>query len=116
MNNTAKQPIIEQPKTSSAKQRKINKQFFTPGEKVLFLVFVLTVCFMCAKLISAQAAIYETNKQIQDVNVKIQEQQKVNRDLDMQISEESTYEKIWERAKAMGLDLSDQNIKVVEPK
>lgn len=116
MNNTAEQPIIEQPKTSSVKQRKMNKHFFTPGEKVLFFVFFLMICFMCAKLISTQAAIYETNKQVQDMNAKIQEQEKVNRDLDMQISEESTYEKIWERTQAMGLDLSDKNIKVVEPK
>ncbi|MCP3761904.1 cell division protein FtsL [Domibacillus sp. A3M-37] len=116
MNNTAKQPVVNQPKTAPVKQRKVSRQFFTPGEKVLFLVVVLTVCFMCAKLISTQAAIYETNKQIQDMDVKIQEQEKVNHDLEVQISEESTYEKIWERAKAMGLDLSDQNIKVVEPK
>ncbi|WP_050181534.1 cell division protein FtsL [Domibacillus robiginosus] len=115
MNNTARKHVVEQPKKASVKQRKINRSFFTPGEKVLFLVFVLTVCFMSAKLISTQAAIYETNKQIQDVEAKIQEQQKVNHDLDVQISEESTYEKIWERAKAMGLDLS-KNIKVVEPK
>ncbi len=116
MNNTAKKPLIEQPKTATIKQRRVVKQFFTPGEKVLFLVFVLMVCFISAKLIATQAAIYETNKQIQDMEVKIQEQEKVNRDLEAQISEESTYEKIWERAKAMGLDLSDQNIKVVEPK
>ncbi|MEM1503226.1 cell division protein FtsL [Domibacillus sp. 8LH] len=115
MNNTARKPIVEQPKKASVKQRKISRSFFTPGEKVLFLVFVLTVCFMSAKLISTQAAIYETNKQIQDIEVKIQEQEKVNHDLEVQISEESTYEKIWERAKAMGLDLS-KNIKVVEPK
>jgi len=115
MNNTARKPVVDQPRKAVVKQRKISRSFFTPGEKVLFLVFVLSVCFMCAKLISTQAAIYETNKQIQDVEVKIQEQKKVNHDLDVQISEESTYEKIWARAKAMGLDLS-QNIKVVEPK
>ncbi|OMP68516.1 cell division protein FtsL [Domibacillus epiphyticus] len=116
MNETAKKLAVEEPKTQFNAQRKITKQFFTPGEKVLFLVFVLTVCFMSAKLISTQAAIYETNKQIQDMEAKIQEQEKINHDLEIQISEESTYEKIWERAKAMGLDLSDQNIKVVEPK
>ncbi|OLN22869.1 cell division protein FtsL [Domibacillus antri] len=116
MNTTAKKPIMEEPKAGSIKQRKVIKQFFTPGEKVLFLVFMLTICFMCAKLISTQAAIYETNKQLQDTDAKIQEQEKINHDLEVQISEESTYEKIRERAKAMGLDLSDQNIKVVEPK
>lgn len=116
MNSTAKKPLIQEPKKAVIKQQKVSKQFFTPGEKVMFLVFVLMVCFMSAKLISTQAAIYETNKQIQDTEKKIYEQQKVNRDLEAQISEESTYEKIWERAKAMGLDLSEKNIKVVEPK
>lgn len=116
MNNTAKKPLIEEPKTASVKKRKVVKQFFTPGEKVLFLVFVLLVCCMSAKLISTQAAIYETNKKIQDMETKIQDQEKVNHDLEAQISEESTYEKIGERAKKMGLDLSEQNIKVVESK
>lgn len=117
--NTAEKQKRQETVTATAAQvtsRKAAKPFFTPGEKVLFLIFIVTVCFMCAKLISTQAAIYETNKQIQDVESKIQEQEKVNHDLQMQVSEESTYEKIWERAKAMGLDLSDQNIKVVEPK
>ena len=98
MNNTAKQPIVEQPKKASIKQKKVSRSFFTPGEKILFLVFVLTVCFMCAKLISTQAAIYETNKEIQIVERQIQDQERVNKDLDIQISEESTYEKIQERA------------------
>lgn len=111
--NTAKQHAAKQPRKKTVPRPKRKPRLFTAGEKAMFLLFIAAVCFLCAQLISTQAAIYETNKDLQDMNRQIQEQTKVNNDLDMQISEESTYEKIWERVKAMGLDLS-QNIKVVE--
>lgn len=117
MSNLAKtQPLMpEAERLSPPKKQKLKKRWFTPGEKVLFLVFSLMICFMGAKIISTEAAIYETNKQIQDVEAQIKDQEKVNHDLKVQVSEESTYEKIWKRAKELGLNLSEQNVKVVQP-
>ena len=43
-----------------------------------------------------------------------QEQQKVNSDLEVQVSELSTYERIWEKAKQLGLTLNEDNVKGVE--
>ncbi|HZG72974.1 MAG TPA: cell division protein FtsL [Chondromyces sp.] len=110
-------PLERQPaplkKTEANKQK---RQWFTPGEKLLFVVFAVVVCFMGAKIISTEAAVYETNKQIQDVENKLASQKKINHDLQLRISEESTYEKIWKRAKELGLNLNEQNIKVVQPK
>lgn len=118
MDNLAKKQSVKYSSDSvvhrSVKQEK--KRWFTPGEKIIFLAFALLICFMGAKVVSTQAALYEINKDIQDVELKVKEQQKVNRDLEVQVSEESTYEKIWKRAKELGLDLSEQNIKVVQPK
>ncbi|MGM7635937.1 cell division protein FtsL [Bacillus sp. Hm123] len=117
MNNLAKKQVVH-----SSKQATINrgeqrqKRFlFTPGEKILFLLFALTICFMGAQIISTQTAVYEVNTEIQQIENKVKEQQRVNNDLKVQVSEESTYEKIWKRAKELGLNLSEQNVKVVQP-
>ncbi|KAB7707966.1 cell division protein FtsL [Bacillus aerolatus] len=118
MTNLAKkQPFIHETKpVPKQKEQQIKKRLFTPGEKVLFLLFALMICFTGAKVVSTQAALYEINKDIQDVETQIKEQKKTNHDLKVQVSEESTYEKIWKRAKELGLDLSEQNVKVVQPK
>ena len=59
-------------------------------------------------------SIYQVNKEIQDTKVTIQEQEKSNSDLTIQVSELSQYERIREKAQKLGLTLNDQNIKVVQ--
>ncbi|WP_066289415.1 cell division protein FtsL [Bacillus sp. FJAT-29937] len=95
--------------------KKVKKRnpWLSPGEKVLGLVFSGIVCFGAVHIVSNQAAIYEINKEIQDTKVVIQEQKRVNGDLEMQVSELSTYERIWEKAKELGLKLNENNVKVV---
>lgn len=117
MDNLAKKQLFTQEAQPAPQQKKqpVKKRLFTPGEKVLFLLFALMICFLGAKVVSTQAALYEINKEIQDVDGQIKEQKKTNHDLETQVSEESTYEKIWKRAKELGLDLSEQNVKGVQP-
>ncbi len=93
---------------------KVKNPWLSPGEKILGLVFTGIVCFGAVHIVSNQAAIYEINKEIQDTKVSIQEQTKVNGDLGMQISELSTYERIWEKAKELGLKLNENNVKAVQ--
>jgi cell division protein FtsL len=99
------------------KQHKVEKKYIfwlTPGEKVLGLAFAGMVCFGAVHMISNQSEIYHVNKQIQEVQSSIKEQQKVNSDLTIQVSELSTYERILEKAKRMGLVLNENNVKVVQ--
>ena len=72
------------------------------------------VCFGSVHIISNQASIYEVNKEIQDTKVTIQEQEKSNSDLTIQVNELSQYERIRDKAQELGLTLNDQNIKVVQ--
>jgi cell division protein FtsL len=95
---------------------KTKKYWLTPGEKVIGLVFTGLVCFGAVNLISNQAEIYQVNKDIQDVQTTIKEQEKVNSDLEVQVSELSTYERILEKAKKMGLVVDENNVKVVHEK
>jgi cell division protein FtsL len=90
------------------------KRWLTPGEKVMIVVFALFFTMLSVKIISNETAIYQTNKEIQKIEAKVKHQQKENSDIKMQISEDSTYEKIWEKAKQQGLNLNQQNIKVVQ--
>ncbi|MCD4838429.1 cell division protein FtsL [Neobacillus sedimentimangrovi] len=96
------------------KQIKIKKSWLTPGEKIIGIAFAGLVCFGSVHLISNQAKIYEMNKQIQKIEATVKEQQKVNGDLKVQVSELSTYERIYQKAKELGLVIHENNVKVVQ--
>jgi cell division protein FtsL len=96
------------------REEKKSSLWLTPGEKVLGLAFAGMVCFGAIHIISNQSHIYQVNKQIQQVQSSIKEQQKVNSDLNVQVSELSTYERILAKAKKMGLVLNENNVKVVQ--
>ncbi|MDE3838421.1 cell division protein FtsL [Bacillus methanolicus] len=93
---------------------KVKKSRISPGEIIIGTVFTAFVCFGAVQIVSNQAAIYEINKDIQIAEKNIQEQKKLNNDLEMQVSELSTYERIWEKAKELGLQLNENNVKVVQ--
>ncbi|MGG1678814.1 cell division protein FtsL [Neobacillus sp. NRS-1170] len=95
---------------------KIKKSWLTPGEKIIGVAFAGLVCFGAVHLISNQAKIYDINQDIQKVETKVEEQQKVNRDLQDQVSELSSYERIFEKAKKMGLLINENDVKVVQNK
>lgn len=104
----------QQRKTLRTKRRAEKRSLFTPGEKLLGLIFGAFLCFGSVQIISNQASIYILNKDIQDTKKVIQEQQRINSDLNIQVSELSQYERIREKARELGLELNDQNVKVVQ--
>lgn len=107
----------EQQKNGQAlKPKKEKRIWLTPGEKGLGLIFGAMVCFGAVQMISAQASIYEVNKDIVSMEKTIGEQQKVNNDLKMQVSELSSYERIWGKARELGLKFNENNVKVVRDK
>jgi cell division protein FtsL len=109
--------FLEQQQTEQKVQNKsqviIKKSWLTPGEKIIGLAFAGFVCFGSIHIISNQAKIYEVNKDIQVIEAKVSEQQKVNSDLQVQVSELSAYERIYKKAKEMGLIKDENNVKVV---
>lgn len=90
-----------------------NRFGISPGEKILGITFCAALCFGAVQIISNQASIYEINKDIQETTSLIQTQTKINADLGMQVEELSTYERIWAKAKEIGLKLNENNVKVV---
>ena len=95
---------------------KTKKHWLTPRQKIIGVVFTGLACFGAVNLISDQSEIYQVNKDIQEVQTSINEITKVNNDLQVQVSELSTYERLWEKAKQMGLVINENNVKVVHEK
>jgi len=116
MANIARQLRQEQQEQTivAPKKRIKRKGWISPGEKILGITFVALVCFGSVHIISNQASIYQVNKEIQDTKVTVQEQEKSNSDLTIQVNELSQYERIRDKAQELGLTLNDQNIKVVQ--
>ena len=116
MANIARQLRQEQQEQTivAPKKRIKQKSWISPGEKILGITFGALVCFGSVHIISNQASIYQVNKEIQDTKVTVQEQEKLNSDLTIQVNELSQYERIRDKAQELGLTLNDQNIKVVQ--
>ena len=115
MSSLARKLQQEQNKRTEVKTKKvIIPNGLTLGAKVLYISFALFIAFFAVKIISTQADIYAVNRDIVSVESKIENQTKENKDLTDQVSELKTYDRIWEKAKKLGLTLKDQNVKVVE--
>ena len=106
----------EQPQHQSfpKKHKKVDKPpLITGKEKVLYIAFVIIVALSAVSLLHKQGQIQTTTMEIQKLESEIQEVTKQNVDLKVQVSELSTYERIWVKAKELGLTLNEKNVKVV---
>lgn len=120
MSNLAYQHQQQIPKRDNQSDIKVKKvkrrSLITPFEKCLIILFIAFVAVMAIRIVSAQAEIYVINKDIQDIQSSISEQQKMNGDLEMQVSDLQSYDRIWKKAKELGLKLDENNVKVVDSK
>ena len=103
----------QQPQTTSSTVV-IRKGRITAGEKLLYVILAVFLFAVSVKIISNQYSLYVLNKEIVTTENAIEEQTKVNNDLNVEISELSRYERIWERASQLGLTLDENNVKVVQ--
>lgn len=106
------QPVVN-PQPTIQPQRKPERKIFTKGEKILFIMFVAVITMFSVMILQTQASIHTSTQEIQSINQQIEETKKQNTDLSIQVSELSTYERVWEKAKELGLKLNEQNVKVV---
>lgn len=107
------QPVVN-PQPAIQPVRKQGQKIFSKGEKFLFVIFISVIAFFSIMILQTQASIHTTTKEIQTIGQQIDETKKQNTDLSIQVSELSTYERIWEKAKELGLKLNEQNVKVVQ--
>jgi cell division protein FtsL len=108
-----KQPIYN-PQPEFKPQIKPNTKKITKGEKVLLVLFLAVVALFCVMILQTQASIHTSTQDTQTIKLQIDETKKQNTDLSIQVSELSTYERVWEKAKGLGFKLNEQNVKVVQ--
>lgn len=116
MSNLArKQYQYQQVQQPEKEIKKIKRQAkVTPGEKFLAFMLVAFLGVMSVQIISANAQVYEVNKEVEDVKTAIQAQEKVNNELEGQVKEKTRYESIKKVADKNGLTLDGNNVKVGE--
>lgn len=112
---TAYVPEVEKQAVPSKQShtRPKKKKMFSVGEKFLFMLFSAAIVLFSTMILHTQAQINETNREVQMISKDITEVKKQNMELSIQVSEKSTYERIWEKAKELGLNLNENNVKVV---
>lgn len=116
MSNTAvkiQEKHRQQPSVRPKIKRK-RKFRLTLAEKLLFVSFFLFAVYASIQIVSNQVSIYQVNKHIQKLEGEIDEQKKHNNDLYVEVQQLSTYERILEKAKELGLSLNENNVKVVQ--
>ncbi|WP_342512691.1 cell division protein FtsL [Sporosarcina sp. FSL K6-1522] len=102
-------PEVPKKQTQIRPSRKV----FSVGEKFLFVLFSTILVIFSTMILHTQAQINETNRDVQLISKEIDETAKQNTELSIQVSEKSRYERIWEKAKELGLNLNENNVKVV---
>ena len=67
----------------------------------------ISCCIVLCDDFTTQASIHASAQDIRSIEQQIDETKKQNTDLSIQVSELSTYERVWEKAKALGLKLNE---------
>ncbi|ARD49211.1 cell division protein FtsL [Sporosarcina sp. P37] len=105
---TEQQTEINQPQVV----RRVKKRF-SKGEKILFTLFAAFTIGSTSMLLQTHSDINAVNKEVQLMNLEIEDAVKQNTELSIQVSDKSTYERIWKKAQESGLNLNESNVKVV---
>ncbi|MEY9978378.1 cell division protein FtsL [Lysinibacillus sp. RC79] len=104
------QPITPpSPQPTTIRRKKTNQKI----EKTMLIVLVSIIAVLSVLALNKQAAIQTTSMDIQKIEAEAEEIAKKNVDLTVRVSELSTYENIWKKAKELGLTQNEKNVKVV---
>ena len=88
------------------------KSRVTKVEKLLMISMVAVITIIAVMNLNVQSSINSTSIEMQKTEHNIEGIKKQNSELSMEVSELSTYDRIWKKAKAMGLKLNEKNVKV----
>ena len=64
-------------------------------------------------MLSLKMDAYDTNGKIADLDSKIEQQSSENSAIQSEIKKSSSYQRIYDKAKAQGMSLNNDNVKVV---
>jgi cell division protein FtsL len=90
-----------------------SRKVFSVGEKFLFVLFSIILVLFSTMILHTQAQINDTNREVQLIGKDISELSKQNMELSILVKENSTYDRIWKKAKELGLNPNENSVKVV---
>ena len=106
------QVITEEPKKQSKIRRQSRKRV-TAGEKLLYVLLTSILVLFASTILHTGSELNDMNREVSALSTKLDETAKKNIELSVQMKSESTHEKVWEKAKKLGLNLNENNVKVV---
>ncbi|MGK0552982.1 cell division protein FtsL [Macrococcus capreoli] len=83
-------------------------------EKLVYLSLVTLIAFVSIYMLSLKYDAYQTNSNIADIEQNIVHQKSVNGELNSEVMKQSSYERVYSKAKSFGLSLNNDNVKVVQ--
>ncbi|TDM07349.1 cell division protein FtsL [Macrococcus lamae] len=83
-------------------------------EKMVYLTLVALIALVSVYMLSLKYGAYDMNVKIAETDSKIIHQQSINGELNSESMKQSSYERIYSKAKAYGLSLNNDNVKVVQ--
>lgn len=86
----------------------------TKGEKMLYTLGALCIVFTVVIRVFSSASISNLKMDIEKISYKIENQEKKNQSLTMQVNELTSYENLSSVLKDMGLAYNNENIIVVK--
>ncbi len=84
------------------------------GEKILYVLLGLAVCFFPISTVFTKAILSETNISVEQMKSKIKDLEGINESLSMQVDELASLDKIQEVAREKGMAYNNNNIKNIQ--
>ena len=94
--------------------KKKNKARITKGERLLYFYATIAFFLMLGLKIFCGASIGEMKMSIEEKRYNIEQQEKTNESLTMQVNELTSFENVQKVVKEMGLAYNNNNIIVID--
>lgn len=91
----------------------MRKKGLTKGEKILYTLAGLCICFTFVLKIFCGAGIGHLSMSVEQLKYDINVQEKTNESLNMKVSELTSFDKIKKVVEEMGLAYNNENILIV---
>lgn len=95
------------------KTKKVRKLKITKGEKMLYAGAFLSVIFTLALQVFCGANIGNLNMSVEKLRYDIESQEKKNESLTMKVNELTSFDKVKDIVKEMGLEYNNDNIIII---
>lgn len=108
--NEWQEPQVEPRKKTVTKTKVVG---ISRIEKIVYISLITMIAFISIYMLSLKMDAYNNESQIAELDNKIAQQQTTNSDLKTESMKQSSYERIYDKAKDYGLKLNNDNVKVV---